>query len=117
MQFLSVFLLVLVGACGTVLMKVGAERVVYERNFSAVFMSLATNWALIAGIGLQLVPLVGWTVMLKTMPLSKLQPMIALTYVVTPLFAVLFLGESVPLGRMLGIGLIVAGVVLVGVAR
>lgn len=117
MQFLIVFLLVLVGACGTVLMKVGAERVIYERNVMVVVSSVISNVPLIAGVALQLVPLAGWTVMLKTMPLSKLQPMIALTYVITPLFAVLFLGEHVPMGRMMGIGLIVIGVLLVGASQ
>jgi len=117
MQLLVVFVLVLIGACGTVLMKVGAERVVHERNFAAVAMSVVTNLPLLSGIALQLVPLVGWTVLLKTMPLSKLQPMIALTYIITPLFAVLFLGESLPTGRMFGIGLIVLGVLLVGTSQ
>lgn len=117
MQLLVVFLFVVIGACGTVLMKVGAERVVHERNFFAVAGSLVTNWPLLCGIALQLVPLAGWTFLLKTMPLSKLQPMIALTYVITPLFAVLFLGEHIPMGRMLGIGLIVTGVLLVGASQ
>ncbi|MDR0183632.1 EamA family transporter [Lysobacter arvi] len=117
MQLLVVLLFVVVGACGTVLMKVGAERVVHERNLVAVAGSLINNWPLLCGIGLQLIPLAGWTFLLKTMPLSKLQPMIALTYVITPLFAVLFLGEHIPSGRMLGIGLIVMGVILVGVSQ
>lgn len=66
-----------------------------------------------SGFILQMIPLVSWVVLLKYMPLTKLQPMIALTYVVTPVLAVLFLGEHVGTLRMAGIGLIVLGVVLV----
>lgn len=114
MQFLAVLLLVAVGAVGTLLMKVGAERVVYGEGSAALLRSLVMNAPLLCGIVLQLIPLAGWTVLLKTMPLTKLQPMIALTYVVTPVLAVLVLGEVLPAQRVLGIVLIVAGVILVG---
>lgn len=114
MQFMAVLLLVAVGAVGTLLMKVGAERVVYGEGSAALLRSLIMNAPLLGGIVLQLIPLAGWTVLLKTMPLTKLQPMIALTYVVTPVLAVLVLGEVLPAQRVLGIVLIVAGVILVG---
>jgi drug/metabolite transporter (DMT)-like permease len=114
MQFMVVILLVAVGAVGTLLMKVGAERVVYGEGLAALLRSLVTNSPLVVGILLQLLPLAGWTVLLKTMPLTKLQPMIALTYVVTPVLAVLVLGEVLTAQRIAGIVLIVAGVILVG---
>lgn len=114
MQILIVTLLVLVGAVGTLLMKIGAEKVVYGEGWGVMFRSATVNSALLGGIVLQLIPLAGWTVLLKTMPLTKLQPMIALTYVVTPVLAVLVLGEVVPAQRMMGILLIVVGVILVG---
>lgn len=116
MQIMAVLLLVLIGAVGTVLMKVGAEKVAYDRGVAGVIQSVSTNAHLLVGIALQLVPLAGWTVLLKTMPLTKLQPMIALTYVVTPALAVLLLGEHMSMERIAGIGLIVAGVVLVGMS-
>lgn len=116
MQTLAIILLVLIGAVGTVLMKVGAEKIPYDRGVAGVLQSLCQNWYLLVGIVLQLVPLAGWTVLLKSMPLTKLQPMIALTYVVTPLLAVLLLGETMTPNRVAGIGLIVAGVVLVGMS-
>lgn len=113
MQLLIVFGLVILGACGTVLLKVGAERVVYSDGLWALLSSALKNPALVAGFTMQMIPLVAWVVLLKYMPLTKLQPMIALTYVVTPVLAVLFLGEQVGALRATGIGLIVVGVVLV----
>ncbi|MGV8864885.1 MAG: hypothetical protein ACOH2R_24820 [Pseudomonas sp.] len=116
MQILAIILLVLVGAVGTVLMKVGAEKMVYGSGVAAGVRSALTNVHLLVGIGLQLVPLAGWTVLLKTMPLTKLQPMIALTYVVTPVLAIWLLGESMPMERVAGVALITVGVVLVGIS-
>lgn len=116
MQTLAVLVLVVIGAVGTVLMKVGAEKIAYDRGAAGVLQSACQNWHLLIGIALQLVPLAGWTVLLKTMPLTKLQPMIALTYVVTPLLAVLLLGETMTPYRVAGIGLIVVGVILVGMS-
>lgn len=113
MQLLLVFGLVLLGACGTVLLKVGAERVTYADGLMPMLLSVVKNAPLVSGFILQMIPLVSWVVLLKFMPLTKLQPMIALTYVVTPVLAVLFLGEQVGPLRMAGIGLIVLGVVLV----
>jgi drug/metabolite transporter (DMT)-like permease len=114
MQTIVIVLLVMVGAVGTLLMKIGAERVVYGEGSAALLRSLAMNSALLGGVALQFVPLAGWTVLLKTMPLTKLQPMIALTYVVTPVLAVIVLGESLSIQRMVGIAFIVIGVALVG---
>ncbi len=113
MQLLLVFGLVILGACGTLLLKIGAGRVVYADGIAPMLMSALKNPPLVAGFTLQMIPLVAWVVLLKYMPLTKLQPMIALTYVVTPVLAVLFLGEQVGALRATGIGLIVVGVVLV----
>ena len=116
MQILLVFGFVLIGACGTILLKVGAERVTYADGILPMLGSALRNLPLVTGFTLQMIPLVAWVVLLKYMPLTKLQPMIALTYVVTPVLAVLFLGEQVSLLRAAGIGLIVFGVLLVGVS-
>lgn len=108
-----VIVLVALGACGTVLLKIGAGRVAYDEGWFSLFRSSLFNLPLVVGMVLQLIPLVSWVVLLKFMPLTKLQPMIALTYVVTPVLAVIFLGEHVGLLRGCGIALIVVGVVLV----
>ena len=113
MQLLIVFGLVILGACGTVLLKVGAGRVTYSEGVGVLLLTALRNPPLVAGFIMQMIPLVSWVVLLKFMPLTKLQPMIALTYVVTPVLAVLFLGEHVGPLRMTGIGLIVLGVLLV----
>ncbi|WP_140727012.1 EamA family transporter [Pseudomonas sp. Hp2] len=113
MQLLIVFGLVVVGAFGTLLLKIGAGKVQYAQGVLSLIESVFRNPPLVVGFILQMIPLVSWVVLLKFMPLTKLQPMIALTYVVTPVLAVLFLGEHIGPLRLAGIGLIVLGVVLV----
>jgi len=113
MQLLIVFGLVILGAFGTLLLKIGAGKVHYSQGVGPLLESAFRNPPLVAGMIMQMIPLVAWVVLLKYMPLTKLQPMIALTYVVTPILAIIFLGEQLGPLRATGIGLIVLGVLLV----
>jgi drug/metabolite transporter (DMT)-like permease len=54
-----------------------------------------------------------WLVVLSKLDLSLAYPMLALTYILTPLAAQFILGEQVPTLRWLGVGIIFAGVVVV----
>lgn len=104
---------VLLGAVGGVLLKAGAVNVDYTRGGAAALRDALTEPLLVAGVLLYAVPLVGYVLLLKTVPLSVLQPVLALTYVVTPLLGRVFYAEQVPPLRWAGIAVIVAGVVIV----
>ena len=54
-----------------------------------------------------------WLYILKHYPLSQAYPLISLSYVMGMLAAVFVFHEAVPLVRWLGVGLIMAGVVMV----
>ena len=62
---------------------------------------------------LYVIPLGFWIYLLRFVPISWLQPIFSLTYVLTPLLALAFLGEPVPPARWIGIGVIIVGVFLV----
>jgi multidrug transporter EmrE-like cation transporter len=55
-----------------------------------------------------------WMAVLARMDLNRAFPLTALTYVTVPLFALAFFGEHLPLLRLVGIAVIIAGVVLIG---
>jgi len=55
-----------------------------------------------------------WMAILRDMPLSRAFPMTGLVYVTVPLLAWLAFGERIDPVRAGGIGLIIAGVVLLG---
>ena len=54
-----------------------------------------------------------WLAALTKAPVSTAYPMLSLGYVVVAAVSVLWLGESMPPGKVLGIALICAGVILV----
>ncbi|SED98392.1 EamA-like transporter family protein [Rhizobiales bacterium GAS191] len=55
-----------------------------------------------------------WMAVLTRMDLNRAFPLTALTYVTVPLLAFAFFGEHLPALRLLGIGVIIAGVILIG---
>lgn len=112
-QLAAVLLCVALGAIGGVLLKAGAAYVAYDSGALTAFRQAITEPLLLGGVLLYAVPLVAYIVLLKTVPLSVLQPVLALTYVVTPLLAMLVTDETVPAQRWVGIGVIVLGVAVV----
>jgi drug/metabolite transporter (DMT)-like permease len=54
-----------------------------------------------------------WSYLLTKLDISFVQPILALTYVITPLLAIFFLREHVPALRWVGICIIILGVYIV----
>ncbi|NLS75086.1 4-amino-4-deoxy-L-arabinose transferase [Bradyrhizobium brasilense] len=55
-----------------------------------------------------------WLAVLSANEVSVAYPMASIGYVIGIVFSVLILGEGIPLGRVVGVALICAGVVLIG---
>ncbi|MGB7760210.1 MAG: EamA family transporter [Bryobacteraceae bacterium] len=107
---LSSILLVLfgavVGSFGAVFLKLGAVRLMG-------LMSLF-NWRLALGVALYLASSVFYALGIRHGQLSVLFPMVAAGYVWTLLWSRLFFHERFTRTKVLGLGLVLAGVVLVG---
>ena len=107
---LSSMLLVLfasvVGSFGAVFLKLGAVRL-------TGLMSLL-NWRLALGVGLYLGSSVFYGLGIRHWQLSVLFPMVAVGYIWTLLWARLFFRERFTRSKLFGLGLVLAGVVLVG---
>jgi len=58
-----------------------------------------------------------WVVILKYSPLSRIYPLMALSFVLTPVGAMVVLKEPIPGGYWAGIALILAGLVVIGRAQ
>ncbi len=61
-----------------------------------------------------LAPIFLWTYLLKSMELTKLQPLLSIVYIYTIIISYIFLHESISMTRFLGIALIMLGVIVVG---
>ena len=108
---LSSILLVLfgsvVGSFGAVFLKAGAVKL------TGGFKSLL-NWRLAVGVGLYLGSSVFYGLGIRHGQLSVLFPMVAAGYIWTILWSRLFFHEQFTRSKILGLGLVLGGVVLVG---
>lgn len=106
------------GAFGGVLMKFGAGQLGHVQihslgQLAAYLFRLFTNIPSLTGVALYFFAAVVWSYLLTKLDISFVQPILALTYVATPLLAILFLHEHVPTMRWLGIAIIILGVFVV----
>ena len=101
------------GSTGGILLKKAAVEVGRAGSLPAQLLAACTNPRLVGAVVLYVIPLGFWIYLLRFVPISWLQPIFSLTYVLTPLLALAFLGEPVPPARWIGIGVIIVGVFLV----
>ena len=106
------------GAFGGVLMKIGAGQIGHVQIHSIMQLAeylfkLFTNIPSLAGVALYFFAAVVWSYLLTKLDISFVQPILALTYVATPLLAIWLLHEQVPTMRWVGIAIIILGVFVV----
>ena len=97
-----------IGSFGAVFLKIGAGRL--EKNIWAVL----TNWRLALGIGFYLLSSVLFIMGVRQDELSILYPMVSLGSVWTMFWSRLFLGEPLTRAKFVALGMILAGVTLLG---
>jgi|SRR5579871_6856805 len=109
---------ILMGASGGILMKHGASQIghVQIHSFGQLvhyLFKLFTNVPSLTGVFLYFFSAVVWAYLLTKFDISFVQPILALTYVVTPILAIFILHEHVVTMRWLGILVIIIGVFIV----
>lgn len=109
---------ILFGAVGALLMKVGAGQIGAVQLDSAQAIlgfvgKMFTSPTVLGGMAMYFLSAAIWLYLLTKLEVSVVQPILALTYVVTPILAIFFIHEKVPLARWLGILVIIIGVYLV----
>lgn len=114
-NWLFVGLGICLGSLGSLCMKWGAGKLPQhiEGGIPGVIWQVMLNPLIMAGIFLYAIPAAIWIWLLRTMPLTVLQPALSLTYVLSALLAVFVLNEHVPFMRWVGIFVIIGGVLLV----
>lgn len=104
---------VLMSSLGGVFFKLGAVSSDFGGGTVKALVSVMTNWRIIVGGILYVLPAAIWIYLLRTAEISFLQPLFSLVYVVTPLLASFVLGEAVGGMRWAGIGIIMFGIFVV----
>jgi drug/metabolite transporter (DMT)-like permease len=104
------------GVAGQTSLKVGLTRAggnaEADTLFSLVGLILRSPLVL-AGLFLYALGAVAWIAVLRRMDLGYAYPFLALNFVLITLVSAIFLGETVPWIRWVGIGAIVVGILLI----
>jgi drug/metabolite transporter (DMT)-like permease len=78
---------------------------------------MATDWRVLSAAGATFLAGVCWLLALQRLERGYAFPFMALTFVLIPVAANLFLGEPLPMIQLLGLGLVFAGVTVSALAR
>lgn len=108
---------VLLNAAAQLLLKAGTNAMggaihVTRENWFATGLKVATQWPIMAGMACYAISLVVWIIALSRTDVTIAYPMLSLGYVIGAIGAWLFLGEMISLQRLVAIGVIMFGVVL-----
>ena len=108
---------VLLNASAQLLLKAGTNAVghfeFHLNNVIPVGLKLAFQPHIMGGMACYAVSLVVWIVGLSRVPVSIAYPMLSIGYVINAIIAYYWLGEALSMQKMLGVGFIIVGVVLV----
>lgn len=108
---------VLLNAAAQLLLKAGTNALggaihLTASNWFGTLVKVGTQLPILAGLACYAVSLVVWIMGLSRTDVTIAYPMLSLGYVVSAIGAWLFLGEVVPPQRLIGLGVIILGVVL-----
>jgi multidrug transporter EmrE-like cation transporter len=116
-NLLLIFLAILLGTAAQLFLKAGTTAVGQFAftldNALPVGMKLAFEPRILAGVACYAVSLIAWIMALSRTEVSVAYPMVSIGFALNALLAWWLLGEAVTPLRMLGIGVIIAGVYLV----
>jgi multidrug transporter EmrE-like cation transporter len=108
---------VLLNACAQLLLKAGTNALggaihLTMSNWFETLIKVATQLPILGGLACYGVSLVVWIIGLSRTDVTIAYPMLSLGYVVSAIGAWMFLGEVIPPQRLVAIGVIMLGVVL-----
>lgn len=110
-SILLVFFASFIGSFGAVFLKMGAGRL--HRDVKTVLL----NWRLAVGVAVYLLSFIFYYLGVREGELSVLYPMVSLGYIWTLAWSRLFFKEPVSHRKVIGIGLIMAGIVVLNLGN
>jgi len=117
LSFSLLMVAIVLGTAGQLLLKAGTDAVgpfaFTLTNVFPVGTRLALEPRILGGVGCYVVSLVVWILALSRSEVSVAYPMLSIGFALNAALAWWLLGEAVTPMRMLGIGVIIAGVFLV----
>lgn len=114
--FSFLFLGICLNALAQLLLKAGTNAVgaihLSAENWFSTGLKLAAQLPIIGGLSCYLISVLVWIIGLSRVDVTIAYPLLSLGYVINAIGAWYFLGEAVSTQRILAIGVIIVGVVL-----
>lgn len=116
-SFALIFAGVMLNATAQILMKAGTNAIGHfefsAENILPIGWKLATEWHIVVALVCYAVSVVVWVLALSRVQVSIAFPLLSMGYIVTAVAAWLLLGEALSLTKLLGIGVIIFGVIII----
>lgn len=116
-SFGLIFTGVMLNAAAQILMKAGTNAVGHfdfsVENILPIGLKLATEWHIIVALFCYVVSVIVWILALSRVPVSIAFPLLSMAYIVTAVAAWYLLGEALSATKLIGIGVIIFGVIII----
>jgi len=116
-SFILIFIGVMLNAAAQILMKTGTNAVGHFEfsmgNVLPIGLKLATEWHIAAALFCYALSVVVWILALSRVPVSIAFPLLSMAYIVTAVAAWYLLGEPLSMTKLVGIGVIILGVIII----
>ncbi|WP_211466230.1 EamA family transporter [Collimonas silvisoli] len=117
---ITTFAFILAGVClnavAQLLLKAGTNAVgaihLTPQNWFAIGLKLATQLPILGGLTCYVISVMVWIIGLSRVDVTIAYPMLSMGYIISAIGAWYFLGEAITAQRLLAIGIIIVGVVL-----
>lgn len=115
-SFALIFAGVMLNAAAQILMKAGTNSVGHfefsMENILPIGLKLATEWHIVTALFCYAFSVVVWILALSRVPVSIAFPMLSMAYVVNAVAAYYLLGEPFSATKLIGMGVIILGVII-----
>ena len=116
-SFILIFTGVMLNAAAQILMKAGTNAVGHfefsMENVLPIGLKLATEWHIVTALFCYALSVVVWILALSRVPVSIAFPMLSMAYVVNAVAAWYLLGEPFSSTKLVGMGVIILGVIII----
>jgi len=116
-SFGLIFTGVMLNAAAQILMKAGTNSIGHFEfsiaNILPIGWKLATEWHIVVALICYVVSVVVWILALSRVPVSIAFPLLSMAYIVTAVAAWYLLGEALSATKLVGIGVIILGVIII----
>lgn len=117
LNFSLIFIGVMLNAAAQILMKAGTNAIGHFEfsmaNVLPIGWKLATEWHIVTALFCYVISVVVWILALSRVPVSIAFPMLSMAYVVNAVAAYYLLGEDFSVTKLVGMGVIIIGVIII----